>query len=466
MPQLLIVDDDADFQRMLQTRLQQEGYAIRSAFSCAECCSVLKEIDDVDAILLDYELPDGDGIALLPEILAIDAGLPVILVTAFGSIERAVEAMRRGAYDFSAKPIDWNRLLVTVKNAVEHRRLSTRIQKLERSRRSGLNGLIGGSAEMQVVYRIIETVAPTQAPVLITGESGTGKELIARAIHDLSPRRGKELIDVNCAAIPKDLLESELFGHEPNSFTGARERYIGRCERAHLSTLFLDEIAEMEYSLQAKILRFLQEHALYRVGGSDKISVDIRILSATNRDPAEAMNQHQLREDLFYRLNVVLIEAPPLRDHADDVPELAEHFLKKYAREHDKPLQAISDDALNALCSYAWPGNVRELENCIQQSVVLGNGEILKADMLPKTIQAHSASLAKKAVSPSPKPIEREVIAPFEQVERDAIDNALRITRGSVPNSSNALHLSQATIYRKIREYNLNIKKYKEDDSA
>lgn len=464
MPRILIVDDDADIRRMLETRLKQEGYAIVCEECCAGCRRALQENDDFDAVLLDYEMPDGDGISLLKEIVETNGGLPVILVTAYGSIERAVEAMRAGAYDFGTKPIDWNRLLVSVKNAVEHRQLKDRVLRLERSQRNGLCELIGGSAEMQVVYHIIETVAPTKAAVLITGESGTGKELIARAIHQLSPRKDRELIDVNCAAIPKDLLESELFGHEPNSFTGAKDRYIGRCERAHLSTLFLDEIAEMEYNLQAKILRFLQDYSLYRVGGREKVTVDIRVISATNRNPMDAIRDQRFREDLYYRLNVVNIETPPLREHAEDIPDLADSFLKKYAAEHGKPFRSIADSALDALCSYEWPGNIRELENCIQQSVVLNQGDVLLPEMLPKTMRSFATTNA-GSTNQTPSELSEADIIPFEQIEKETIENALRLTQGSVPKASTALHLSQATIYRKIREYRLNVKKFKPDAS-
>ncbi len=466
MPRILITDDDADIRRMLETRLMQEGYEIHSEECCAGCRRALEQNDDFDAVLLDFEMPDGDGISLLKEIVQSNAGLPVILVTAYGSIERAVEAMRAGAYDFGTKPIDWNRLLVSVKNAVERHRLHDRIETLERSRKNGLCDLIGGSAEMQVVYRIIETVAPTKAPVFITGESGTGKELIARAIHQISPRSHREMIDVNCAAIPKDLLESELFGHEPNSFTGAKDRYIGRCERAHLSTLFLDEISEMEYNLQAKILRFLQEYAFYRVGGRDKISVDIRLISATNRDPMEAIRDQHFREDLYYRLNVVNIEVPPLREHAEDIPELAEYFLRKFAAEHEKRFLSFAEEALDALCSYEWPGNVRELENCIQQSVVLNDGEVMQADMFPKQVRFSASGAARRSAVSPVQGAGEDTIVPFEQIEKEAIENALRIMEGSVPKASNALHLSQATIYRKMREYNLNVKKFKTDASS
>jgi len=465
MPRILITDDDADIRRMLETRLKQEGYAIVCEDCCAGCRRALEQNDDFDAVLLDYELPDGDGISLIKEIADTNGGLPVILITAYGSIERAVDAMRAGAYDFGVKPIDWNRLLVSVKNAVEHRQLKSRVLRMERSQRGGLCDLIGGSAEMQVIYNIVETVAPTKAPVLITGESGTGKELIARAIHQLSPRKDRELIDVNCAAIPKDLLESELFGHEPNSFTGAKDRYIGRCERAHLSTLFLDEIAEMEYNLQAKILRFLQDYSLYRVGGRERVTVDIRVISATNRNPLDAIQDRRFREDLYYRLNVVNIVTPPLREHAEDIPELADFFLKKYAEEHGKPFQSIADNALDALCSYNWPGNIRELQNCIQQSVVLNSGEILQSDMLPKTIRDTIESRLGSDKRSTPEKRNEDAIVPFEIIEKEVIESALRLTHGSVPKASTALHLSQATIYRKIREYRLNVKKLKSDAS-
>ena len=461
-PAILVTDDDSFIRDLLKTRLTNDGYTIRCAENAAETRQAFRE-NDFQTVLLDLRLPDGDGISLMKEILETAPDMPVIIITAHGGVEEAVEAMRYGAYDFCQKPIDFNRLTVSVKNAVERYALKHRVNKLELTTRSRLGDLVGGSPEMQVDYHIIETVAPAKAPVLITGESGTGKELVAKAIHQLSPRCKNDLIDVNCAAIPKDLMESELFGHEAHAFTGAKERRIGCCERAHRSSLFLDEIAEMDVLLQAKLLRFLQEHAFYRVGGKEKISVDIRPISATNRIPQKAIAESQFREDLYYRLNVVHIPIPPLRDHPEDIPELAGHFLFKYSEENGKSFQEISDGAFSVLCAYSWPGNVRELENCIQQAVVLNDGARLSESMLPEAIRSTREGQegeSKETDAQGAKKRSNEII-PFERVERDAIDNALRVTKGNVAKASAGLHLSQATLYRKIRDYNLVLNNYK-----
>ncbi len=464
-PTILIVDDDNSIRGLLETHLTKLGYAIRTEENAAGLRRALQD-EDYQTLLLDMQLPDGDGIALIEELREIEPDLPVIMISAHGSVERAVDAMRLGAYDFCSKPIDFNRLMVSVKNAIESNNLKKRVKTLERSKRSQLCDLIGGSAEMQIVYNIIETVAPSKAPVFITGESGCGKELVARAVHQLSPRGSRELVDVNCAAIPHNLLESELFGHEKFAFTGANEQYIGRCERADKTTLFLDELAEMDSNLQAKLLRFLQEHAFYRVGGREKIHVDVRIISATNRNPAEAIEASDLREDLYYRLNVVHIHIPPLRDHPDDIPELADFFLEKYVKLNQKRFHEFYPEAMEALCTYHWPGNVRELENSIHQVVVLFDGERLERQMLPEAIrtaerQNHFIKKADKndqnSVSGKPE------IIPFEILEREAIENALKIMKGNVAQAAAGLHLSQATMYRKIREYGLILHKYKDE---
>ncbi len=463
-PLILVVDDDQSIRGLLDTHLSRLGYRVRAEENAEGLRTALQE-NDYQTILLDLQLPDADGIELISEIKKTEPELPIIMISAHGSIVRAVDAMRLGAYDFCPKPIDFNRLNVSVKNAVESNQLKKRVKTLERSKRFRLCDLIGGSAQMQMVYNIIETVAPSKAPVFITGESGCGKELVARAIHQLSPRSGKELVDVNCAAIPKDLMESELFGHERYAFTGANEQYIGRCERAHQSTLFLDELAEMDVNLQAKLLRFLQEQAFYRVGGKEKIFVDGRIISATNRNPMEAIQAGDLREDLYYRLNVVQVHIPPLREHPDDIPELAEHFLEQYSTINQKEFHDFSPEAMDTMCSYPWPGNARELENCIHQTVVLHTGEIVEREMLPDSIRNSSNnenSLRLKKGSDLKTEKEEPKIVPFDVLEREAIDNALKIMKGNVAQAAAALNLSQATIYRKIREYNLILQKYKE----
>lgn len=458
---LLIVDDDPDIRQLLSAHLTKQGYSIRAQGDGAGMRKALLE-DEFQTVLLDLQLPDASGLTLLRELKEADSDLPVIMITAHGGVDDAVSAMRLGAHDFCSKPVDLRRLTVSVRNAVEHNRLRRRLTTLERGRRDRLEGMLGVSPAMQAVYRTIETVATTKAPVLITGESGTGKELAAQAIHALSPRRAAELVEVNCAAIPKDLLESELFGHEKAAFTGATERGIGRCERANGSTLFLDEIAEMEIGLQAKLLRFLEELAFYRVGGREKIRVDIRLVSATNQDPEAAMRGGRFREDLYYRLNVVRLELPPLRKRVEDIPLLAEAFLKRFSDENGRNFADISDDAIEALCAHNWPGNARELRNAIHQAVVMHDGDRLEASMLPEAVRAKPAASHNSSVAGHAK--ESTEIVPFEIVEREAIEHALRITGGAVARAATGLGLGQATIYRKVREYGLDLNQYKQEE--
>lgn len=474
-PSFLVIDDDEVTRLLVETHLQNLGFRVRVGGSASDLRGALTE-NEYYAIFLDIYLPDGNGIELIPEIRNVHPDVPVIMITGDGRVETVVEAMQAGAQDYCPKPLELPRLKITAQNAVERFSLKKKVSTLERTQRTQLGELIGVSAPMQVVYHIIETVASTKAPVLITGESGCGKELVARAIHHLSPRHDRELVDVNCAAIPKDLLESELFGHERSAFTGATKRAIGRCERAHQSTLFLDEIGEMNFNLQAKMLRFLQEYAFYRVGGQEKIFVDCRIISATNRNPYEAIAEGQLREDLYYRLNVVNIQIPPLRERGDDIPLLAEYFLKKYTAEHGKKFNAISPEAIRILQAYSWPGNVRELENCIQQAVVLHDGAKVIQDMLPEPIRSFASVTPSRPGEPpeaepstpividSPEEIDMclsDRIVPLAELEKKAIDTALRITHGNVGQAAAGLEMSQATLYRKVREYGLNLKNYK-----
>lgn len=464
-PRILVIDDDETTRLLLETFLTEIGYSV----CCKEDAAQMREAlhkEEFPLILLDLNLPDADGLDLIEEIQKENPDVAIIIITAYGSIEKSVEAMRKGAYDFCTKPVELNRLSVSVSNALERHSLKKKVTVLERTKRKEFCGIIGSSPQMQVIYHIIETVAPTKASVLITGESGCGKELVARAVHQLSPRNKRELVDLNCAAIPKDLLESEMFGHEKSSFTGANKQYIGRCEQANNSTLFLDEISEMDINLQAKLLRFLQEQTFYRVGGKDKIQVDIRIVAATNRNSLEAIKENQLREDLYYRLNVVNIHIPPLREHTEDIPDLAHYFLGVYAKENNKEFQRISPDAIHILKSYPWPGNVRELENCIQQSVVLNTGDILEKQMLPhpiREIEPQDVITAEELESTNTFPMHRPTkILPISEYEKKAIEHALELTQGNVGEAAEGLQMSQATLYRKIREFGLNIKEYKQ----
>lgn len=466
-PKILIVDDEVTVRRIIESSLMKCGYDV---ISCDSATAMRKQFDshEFQVIVLDILLPDGDGIEIIHEIHQASPHLPIIMITAQSSIEVAVDAMKAGAYDFCTKPIDINRLHVSVKNALESFQLKQQIANLNKVSRTNFCGMVGSSPAMQVVYQMIENVAPTNASVMITGESGTGKELVARAIHDLSPRKHKELIDVNCAAIPKDLLESELFGHERHAFTGASKQFKGRCEQADNSTLFLDEISEMNVDLQAKLLRFLQEQSFYRVGGSEKLQVDVRVISATNRNPLEAVKSGQLRDDLYYRLNVVNIQLPALRDRKNDIVLLAEHFLLMYAQKNNKAFETISPLTKDCLCGYAWNGNIRELQNVIQQSVILHNGSELQPEMLPEGIRNNNGiseffpAMDEDGEETNGATIlQEQTIVPLDILEKQAIDNALKLMKGHVSKAASKLNVSQTTLYRKVREYDLQLKEYK-----
>jgi DNA-binding NtrC family response regulator len=466
-PKILIIDDEITIRRIIESNLVKSGFDVTT---CDSATAMRQELasNEFQLIVLDILLPDGDGIEIIKEIHQDSPHLPIIMITAQSSVEVAVEAMKAGAYDFCTKPIDINRLNVSVKNALEIYRLKQQIASFSKVSRTNFCGILGSSPAMQVVYQMIENVAPTNASVMITGESGTGKELIARAIHELSPRKNKELIEVNCAAIPKDLLESELFGHERHAFTGANKQFKGRCEQADDSTLFLDEISEMNFDLQAKLLRFLQEQSFYRVGGSEKIQVDTRVISATNRDPLGAVKASILREDLYYRLNVVNIQLPALRDRGSDIMMLAEHFLTVYSHNNNKVFESISPLTKEILSSYSWNGNIRELQNVIQQSVILHNGTELQPEMLPESIRNESGV---SVFIPEMEDDETDdvvfngvqdnTIIPLDVLEKRAIDNALRLMKGHVSKAASKLNVSQTTLYRKVREYDLPLKEYK-----
>ncbi len=389
METILIIDDEKNYLLVLEDLLSEEGYEILTAETAQQGLALLQS-HDLDAVVTDMRMPGMDGMTLLERAREIDPELPVIMMTAYGSVAKAVEAMKKGAFDYITKPFENEELKLTIHKAIEHYRLVKKNRHLsaQLQERYQFSNIIGKSALMQRIYQLIEKVAPTKATVLITGASGTGKELIARAIHYNSPRRDKPFISVNCGALPENLLESELFGHERGAFSGAVNRRKGRFERADTGTLFLDEISEMSPSLQVKLLRALQEMNFERVGGSETIEVDVRIVAASNRNLKQEVAQQRFRSDLFYRLNVVHIELPPLRERKEDIPLLVDHFLKKYSEEVGAPSPlAIQTPALSILMDYPWPGNVRELENVIERTVILAAGDIITVEDLPVEIR-------------------------------------------------------------------------------
>jgi two-component system NtrC family response regulator len=387
METILIVDDEKNYLLVLEDLLSEEGYQVVTADSAKAGLEIV-ESHDLDAVITDMKMPGMDGMALLGHIHTMKPDLPIVMMTAYGTVEKAVEAMRKGAFDYILKPFENEELKLTLRKAIDHYRLicKNRFLTQQLEERYQFSNIIGKSASMQRIYQLIEKVAPTKATVLITGESGTGKELIARAIHYNSTRRDAPFISVNCGALPETLLESELFGHEKGAFSGAVSQRKGRFELAHGGTLFLDEITEMSPPLQVKLLRILQEMEFERVGGSQSLKVDVRVVAASNRDLKAEVAAGRFRSDLFYRLNVVRIQLPALRERTDDIPLLVNHFVAKHSQGVEPSNIMMEPDALRLLLDYPWPGNVRELENVIERAIILSHGNRITVKDLPSDI--------------------------------------------------------------------------------
>jgi two-component system response regulator PilR (NtrC family) len=385
--QILIVDDERSMREFLEILLQREGHEVRACASVADALVALED-GDYDLVISDIKMPGGSGLDLLGRVKESSPDSPVILITAHGSTESAVEAMRLGAYDYLTKPCSVDEICLVVAKALEKHDLSNENRRLRRElqERSELPTMMGKSPRMKEVFDFVHRVAPSKTNLLITGESGTGKEVIARAVHALSDRKERPFVAVNCGAIPENLLESELFGHVKGSFTGAIANKVGLFELADGGTLFLDEIGEMPLSLQVKVLRAIQDRTFKRVGGTSDVRVDVRILCATNRDLEADVKTGRFREDLFYRLNVIEVKLPPLRDRPEDIPHLARHFLQKYGREIEKPVREAAPEVMAALEGYRFPGNVRELENLIERAVTLSQGPRITLECLPPAV--------------------------------------------------------------------------------
>ena len=378
---VLVVDDEEGVRASFRVLLKDE-FTVLEAEDGEQALEVLRR-HEVDVVMLDQRLPGEPGIDVLSRIKALDPLVVVVLATAVHDVRTAVEAIKRGAYDYITKPFDVEDIELLVRRALDKRALEREVLYLRSTLPRGVDAMVGRNVEMARIYRLIAQIAPTSATVLVTGESGTGKELVARAIHEKSPRARRPFVAVNVAALPETLVESELFGHEKGAFTGAFAQKPGRFELAHGGTLFLDEIGCLRLDLQTKILRALQEREIERVGGCRTVRVDVRVVAATNVNLRQAVRERRFREDLYYRLNVVPIAVPPLRERRDDIPLLVDHFLAKYAREFNRDVHGVSADALEVLVRYDWPGNVREMENIIQRSVVLAGGPVLQLQDLP-----------------------------------------------------------------------------------
>jgi DNA-binding NtrC family response regulator len=413
-PVVLVIDDEAGVRESLRIILQDD-FVVVEATDGAAALEIVRS-RRIDVALLDVRMPGESGPVVLPRILALSETIAVILMTAVPQVRTAVDAMKAGAYDYVIKPFEPDEILLLVRQAAQHRLLEREVRYLrsEFDRAHGFDALVGRHARMARLYELIAQVAPTHVTVLITAESGTGKELVARAIHRQSLRRDQPFVAVNLAAIPDTLLESELFGHEKGAFTGAHARKPGKFELAHGGTLFLDEVGSLRIDLQAKLLRALQEREVERLGGVRTIPVDVRIIAATNIDLKQAVRARTFREDLFYRLNVVPLSVPPLRDRKEDIALLVDHFVKKYSREFKKDVRGVSQGALPALEAYDWPGNVRELENVIERSVALATRPVILLEDLPLDLAMHEAGQSRSVGEPSPLSL-KEARERFEQ---------------------------------------------------
>lgn len=441
---ILVVDDEPSARSGLEKLLARSGYAVTTAEDGAKALALAKEVAP-DVVVTDLNMPNMDGLTLIDALRAQDRDLPIIVATASGQVSAAVDAMRKGAADFLTKPIDFDVLLLAIERSLERKELRVEAENLKRQLRErdgeGLQGLLGTSPAMQKVYRVARQVAGSRATVLITGESGTGKGEIARAIHALSPRAKAPFVSLLCAAIPETLLEAELFGHEKGAFTGADKRRVGRFEQANGGTLFLDEIGELPALMQVKLLKVLQERTVERIGSGEALPVDVRVLAATNKDLVAEVREGRFREDLFYRLNVVHLEVPPLRLRAGDVLTLANHFLQRFARENHKRVESFDAEARTKILSHRWPGNVRELENAVERAVVLTEGHEVTASDLPFDM------------APAFSGPVRIPGATMAEIERFAILSTLEATGGSTSKAAELLDISVRTIQYRLHEY-------------
>jgi len=454
MQTILVIEDKDSMAQMLRETLEAEGYCVIIAHDGQDGLGRIRA-SHVDLVLSDLKLPKKDGLEVLKTAKAENPLMPIIMMTAFGSIETAVTAMKEGAFDFITKPFDTDHLTLLIKRALDNQRLVTEniLLKDELAGKLGMPKIIGKSRAITAVAQKVQKVAPAKTTVLLLGESGTGKELFARAIHNLSERREYPFVPINCAAIPRDLLESELFGHEKGAFTGAEARKLGKFELADKGTIFLDEIAEMDVALQAKILRVIQEGEIERVGGIKAIKIDVRIVAASNKDIEKAVDEKLFREDLFYRLNVFPITIPPLRERKEDIPLLVEFFMTMYCRELKTQPKDISGAALDVLMAYPWKGNVRELENCIERAIILSEGSSVMEEHITLNRQMTAdAAVRNLPMTGALEDVSREAV---RIVEKERISRALKETKGNKSRAAETLQVSYKTLLTKIKEYGI-----------
>jgi len=449
---VLIVDDDEKLLKVLSATLEKEGFVVSTAARAEEGLERFKEVD-FDVVLIDLVLPDMDGIELLKTIRNIDSDFPVIMITGHATIDLAVKAMRMGAFYFIEKPAPTKAILEILKRAIEQKELILSYQSLKKTaeEKFSFSGIIGKSKQMHEIFELIERVAFAEATVLIQGESGTGKELVAKAIHFNSPRKENRFVAINCSALPESLLESELFGYERGAFTGATKKKKGLFEIAHKGTIFLDEIVETSPAFQSKLLRVLEDRTFYPVGSTEEKMSDVRILAATNRNIEDSLAEEQFRKDLYYRLNVVKISLPPLRDRKIDIPLLTQKFLSIYADKNHKDIGGVSDEAMEVLMRYSWPGNVRELENAIERAVILCQEQTILAEHLPERT-SRSEELEPSNIL--------EYEAAKDSFEKKYLRNLLKQTGGNITDAAKIAQMTRQNIYLKLKKYAINPKVY------
>lgn len=444
---ILIVDDKPNIREVFSNILKEEGYEVNS---CESSEKAIKLIEDIfpDVVITDIKMPGMDGIELMKKIKDININIPVILITAYGSISSAVESIKEGAYDYLTKPVDYDRLKILVKRAINEKKITCEnlYLKQELEKKYILNNIIGSSNLMKKVLNLAKTVAVSDSNILILGECGTGKELIAKAIHFNSLRKKGQFVIVDCSALPDELLESELFGYEKGAFTGASCRKKGRIELAESGTLFLDEIGEMSLRLQAKLLRVLQEKSFIRVGGLSSVKINFRLIAATNKNLEKEIENNIFRSDLYYRLNVITIKLPPLRDKKEDIPILIDHFIKKYCKREKVKTKIISPELFDCLMQYSWPGNVRELENCIERLIVICKDDIISKEYLSdEIIKCKNDNIFET--------IDKNYT--LNEIEKLAVENALKATNWNKAKAAKLLNVDRKVLYNRIKKYSI-----------
>lgn len=454
MEKILVVDDEIFIRENLERTLSLKGYAVSTAENRAQTINQISE-GDIDLVLLDLNLGKESGLTLLREIKEIDQNILVIIITGYGTVETAVEALKMGAYDYIKKPFKADAIHLIVRLALETQSLKRELKSLKREGGAPLAEMVGASQQMNEVFKnIMEVSKHENATVLITGESGTGKEVAARAIHNLSPRKDRPFVDINCGSLPYNLLESELFGHEKGAFTDARTRKIGLLEDAAGGTVFLDEIGEMDMNLQVKFLRVLEERKIRRLGSTRNIDIDVRIVAATNKDLKEAINNKEFREDLYYRLNVFPISLPALRERKDDIPLLLNSFIKRYNTEFKKNIREVSREALDLFRNYSWPGNIRELKNIVERICIMNSGGVITPDQLPREIAGEAAPRQSEMMFDIP-PEGADLEKMLENIEKEVLKQALKMTDGNVSGTSRLLNTPRGTLRYKLEKYGL-----------